>query len=489
MARTLLSSREIGSVQRNDLDTTTTTQAIIAKVIAGTNISLSSTGVDAGTGDVTINLPATITLAGQASPSLSNGGLAYDTDTGALTFKNAEADISMQIGQENWVRVYNNTGSTITNGSAVYINGASSGLPTIALAQANSASTLAVAGLATHDIETASIGYITSFGAVRNLNTNSFVAGPVYLSSSSAGGMTQTVPTSPNYEFRLGNVSVVSATLGVINVQLGTGSRREELVINNQTANYQLVLADYTFPTDVQMNVASANNLTVPPNSTVAFPIGTQIIITQKGAGQTSIVAGGGVTITNANLKLRTQWSKAVLEKTATDTWDLSGDLEVVDTVFYKNILQSSGSHVAARVAGTYALGQGDPAAISGTGTLYPIHAIYILSTEYPAAAKMRINAQVFVNDVAPTGNFTFGLYPITRPATSGGAALNIYTLGTVVTNSTALFTAPAADSMNNVSSSEFTVPTTGYYVIGFISTATVATSSHMHMTARLQAR
>lgn len=55
MGRTQLTSREIGSVQRNDFDTTTTTQAVITKVIAGTNVTISSTGVDAGTGDVTIN--------------------------------------------------------------------------------------------------------------------------------------------------------------------------------------------------------------------------------------------------------------------------------------------------------------------------------------------------------------------------------------------------------------------------------------------------
>lgn len=55
MSRTLLSSREIGNVQRNDLDITTTGEAVIRKVIAGTNVTLSSTGVDSGTGDVTIN--------------------------------------------------------------------------------------------------------------------------------------------------------------------------------------------------------------------------------------------------------------------------------------------------------------------------------------------------------------------------------------------------------------------------------------------------
>lgn len=57
MARTQLTGEQVndGSIQRVDLDATTSGAAVIKKVIAGTNITISSTGVDAGTGDVTIN--------------------------------------------------------------------------------------------------------------------------------------------------------------------------------------------------------------------------------------------------------------------------------------------------------------------------------------------------------------------------------------------------------------------------------------------------
>ena len=160
----------------------------------------------------------------------------------------------------------------------------------------------------------------------------------------------------------------------------------------------------------------------------------------------------------------------------------------------YVTILEASGSHTAGKVAGTYAMGDGDPLAVSGTGTLYPVKAIYIASADYPTinslAPKLRIRAQLYVNDVAPTGNFTFGLYPITRPATSGAAGLDIYTLGTVVSGSNgATFTAPAADGLLNAVGSDFALPADGHYVIGVVTTATVATSSHLHMTAYLQLR
>ena len=93
-----------------------------------------------------------------------------------------------------------------------------------------------------------------------------------------------------------------------------------------QTASYTLVLADKN--KIVEMSVGSANNLTVPLNSSVAFPIGSQINILQTGTGQTTIVATGGVTINaTPGLKMRAQWSYATLVKRAENTWVLVGDI------------------------------------------------------------------------------------------------------------------------------------------------------------------
>lgn len=93
-----------------------------------------------------------------------------------------------------------------------------------------------------------------------------------------------------------------------------------------QTSSYTLVLTDASKL--VEMLSGSANNLTVPLNSSVAFPIGTEISVLQTGAGQTTIVATGGVTVNGTpGLKLRAQWSAATLIKRATDTWVAVGDL------------------------------------------------------------------------------------------------------------------------------------------------------------------
>ena len=97
--------------------------------------------------------------------------------------------------------------------------------------------------------------------------------------------------------------------------------------INTQTSSYTLVIGDKGDV--VEMNNGSANNLTVPPNSSVAFATGTKIAVVQLGAGTTTIVAGSGVTIRSAgsNLDISAQYGRADLYKRGTDEWVVAGDL------------------------------------------------------------------------------------------------------------------------------------------------------------------
>lgn len=103
--------------------------------------------------------------------------------------------------------------------------------------------------------------------------------------------------------------------------------QKTTLDLNTQIASYPLVLSDAG--KIVLMNVAGANDLTVPLNSSVPFDIGTQILIAQYGAGQTTIVATVGVTIRSSGgkLKLNVQYSLATLIKIATNEWMLAGDI------------------------------------------------------------------------------------------------------------------------------------------------------------------
>jgi hypothetical protein len=101
---------------------------------------------------------------------------------------------------------------------------------------------------------------------------------------------------------------------------------------NSITASYALILTDQDKL--VEMNVGSANTLTVPSSTDVNFPIGTQILLTQYGAGQTSILASATfpppvLRSLGGALKLNGQYSAASLIKIATDEWDVFGNLTI----------------------------------------------------------------------------------------------------------------------------------------------------------------
>lgn len=79
------------------------------------------------------------------------------------------------------------------------------------------------------------------------------------------------------------------------------------------------------------MNSGSAIVITVPLNTTVAHPIGTQILFTQYGTGQLTITPEIGVTLRSPDNKLKTttQYSTGGLIKKAANEWIVFGDLIV----------------------------------------------------------------------------------------------------------------------------------------------------------------
>ena len=109
------------------------------------------------------------------------------------------------------------------------------------------------------------------------------------------------------------NEGVNDLAFGQFNAQTGT--------------SYTLVLTDVAKV--VSLSNAAAITLTVPPNSSVAFPVGTQMLFYQGDAGQVTLTAGAGVTIrsSGAKLKLVGQYAVAGIIKLATDEWVAFGNL------------------------------------------------------------------------------------------------------------------------------------------------------------------
>ena len=101
------------------------------------------------------------------------------------------------------------------------------------------------------------------------------------------------------------------------------------IAINAQTGTtYTTVLADDGKL--VTCDNGSPIALTIPPASSVAYGIGTQINIAQLGAGTVTITAGAGVTLNSAGSKLKTdaQYAVATCVKTDTNTWFVVGNLK-----------------------------------------------------------------------------------------------------------------------------------------------------------------
>ena len=125
-------------------------------------------------------------------------------------------------------------------------------------------------------------------------------------------------------------------TIGASNKYLSAGffnnlTVKTQLVYNQvfvrKTASYTLALGDECEV--VEMNVATANTVTVPTNTTAAFAVGAQITVTQYGAGQTTIAGAVGVTLRSTNnwLKISAQYGSATLVKVATNEWYVIGNL------------------------------------------------------------------------------------------------------------------------------------------------------------------
>jgi hypothetical protein len=98
--------------------------------------------------------------------------------------------------------------------------------------------------------------------------------------------------------------------------------------VNTQTGTtYTLVIGDKGKV--VEMNNGSSNTCKVPPNSSVAFPVGSRLAVTRYGAGSTTIVAGSGVTLrsSGSGLAIDAQYGVVEIYKRATDEWVVYGDI------------------------------------------------------------------------------------------------------------------------------------------------------------------
>lgn len=193
--------------------------------------------------------------------------------------------VVQQIGEEIFIQVTNNTGSTILNGSLVGLTGSGT---TVSLYNANgSVPPMYVLGVATHEIPNGARGRLTQFGRVRDVNTSSFATGDIlYANPLVLGGLTSIKPTSPNAVIPVG-VVVQAATLGQIFVRPILEQKRNFGAFaktNNATLAAINTATPITLNSTISANgvVLSGNQIQVSQSGLYSFSVSFQLAATSS---------------------------------------------------------------------------------------------------------------------------------------------------------------------------------------------------------------
>jgi hypothetical protein len=159
------------------------------------------------------------------------GRMIWDSTEGSPAAGLSGGNVTALMGTDLHVLCYNDTGSPMSKGEVVRVNGSSGTRLKIAYAQAdgdsNSAETI---GLVAETIGNNASGYVITRGLIRSVNTNAFNEGDVlYLSPTTPGGITNVKPSAPDHMLRVGYCIKKSGGAGIIYVDPLNGFELEEL--------------------------------------------------------------------------------------------------------------------------------------------------------------------------------------------------------------------------------------------------------------------
>lgn len=162
-------------------------------------------------------------------PSYSEGLGFYDPVNKTWAFYTDIPDFLQQLGQEITLRGFNRTGITIPNGTPVYKTTVGSEDRLTPADSSSALTSISTIGLTTHAIPNDTEGIATRLGTVRDVNTTSFSPDAIlYLAV--GGGITDIMPSSPNYSIILGNAGRIHATLGKIDVSISIGGNTNDVL-------------------------------------------------------------------------------------------------------------------------------------------------------------------------------------------------------------------------------------------------------------------
>jgi len=202
------------------------------------------------------------------------GTMSWNAADGTADLKMGGANVTLQVGQEELVRVVNKTGANLleANYQAVRISGAQGNRLKVSLAKAdNDANSADTIGLVTETINNNQEGFVTAVGLVRNIDTTGDLQGetwadgePLYLSATTAGVITNIKPQAPEHGVRLGYVVRAHQTQGQIYVKVDNGYELDELhnVLITDPLDEDVLFYDGVEGLWINKNIYSAINAT-----------------------------------------------------------------------------------------------------------------------------------------------------------------------------------------------------------------------------------
>jgi len=260
-----------------------------------------------------------------AAHTVVEGELAWNDADGTLDLGLKGGNVTLQIGQEEVIRVVNKTSANLLQSEykVVRIRTASEGGSqgqrlAVLLAQANNqANHSGILGLVTENITNNQEGFITTFGYVRGINTTGSIQSEtwadgdaLWLSETVAGGISNIEPA--NHPVQLGWVTYAHAVNGKIFVKVQEGV--DELAelhdvtiatpLNNDVLTYETsssLWKNKRLPTEIQLAASDETTALTAGTAKVTFRMPHAMTLTAVRASLTTAQASGSIFTVDIN--------------------------------------------------------------------------------------------------------------------------------------------------------------------------------------------